>query len=101
MKSETSLGFSPGGAPPAPLWALSTRGVAMLALIVIATIAVYLPSLRNGWVSTDVPVIVHNQSIKSWSFVTNSFTHDVLWSTSSNDPNKQAHSASYRPLAAT
>jgi hypothetical protein len=101
MKSETSLGFSPGEAPPARLWGLSTRDVALLALIVIATIAVYLPSLRNGWVSDDMPELVHNQSIKSWSFVTNSFTHDFLWSTSSHDPHKhQDRSAYYRPLKA-
>ncbi|HEY2662872.1 MAG TPA: hypothetical protein VGI47_00930 [Candidatus Binataceae bacterium] len=98
MKSEATLGSPFSNPPPAPWWGLSPRGLAMLALIVIATIAVYLPSLRNGWVSDDLLMLVQNQSISTSSFVVNGFTHDVLWSVKQHDPSLQAHSASYRPL---
>jgi hypothetical protein len=98
MKSEAVPGFSTNLAPPAPWWGLSGRGLAMLALIVVATIAVYLPSLRDGWVSDDLQVLVENSSIRTSSFVTNAFTHDVLWSIKHYDPDQQVHSASYRPL---
>ncbi len=72
----------------------------MLALIAIATIAVYLPSLHNGWVSDDLPILVQNDSIRTSSFIANGFTHDVLWSIKQHDPSlqAQAHSAWYRPL---
>ena len=98
MKSEVTLEPSISNPPPAPWWGLSSRGVALLALIVVATIAVYLPSLRNGWVSDDLPIVVQNQSIRTSSFVANGFTHDVLWSIKQTTPNLQAHSASYRPF---
>jgi len=98
MNSEAALGNPISNPPPAPWWGLSSRGVALLALIVIATIAVYLPSLRNGWVSDDLPILVQNNSIRTTSFVANGFTHDVLWSIKQNTPNLQAHSASYRPF---
>ncbi len=62
MKSEATLEPPINNPPPAPWWGLSSRGIAMLALVVIATIAVYLPSLRNGWVSDDLPVLVQNPS---------------------------------------
>ncbi len=58
----------------------------MLALIAIATIAVYLPSLHNGWVSDDLPILVQNIRIRTSSFITNAFTHDVLWSIKQNTP---------------
>ena len=80
MNSEAALGPSISNPPTAPWWGLSSRGVALLALVVIATIAVYLPSLRNGWVSDDLPILVQNQSIRTSSFIANGFTHDVLWS---------------------
>jgi hypothetical protein len=100
MKSEAAPGFSTNIAPPAPWWGLSSRGIALLALIAVATIAVYLPSLRNGWVSDDLPALVHNPDIRTASFIKNAFTHDVQWSIKQHNPNlqAQAHSASYRPL---
>ena len=100
MKSEAAPGFSTNIAPPAPWWGLSSRGIALLALIAVATIAVYLPSLRNGWVSDDLPALVHNPDIRTASFIKNAFTHDVQWSIQQHNPNlqAQAHSASYRPL---
>src|SRR5258708_19373172 len=99
MNSEAAFGNPISNLPPAPMWGLSGRGVALLALIVIATIAVYLPSLRNGWVSDDLPILVQNHAIRTSSYITNAFTHDFLWSTSSHDPNTQPHSAYYQPLA--
>ena len=99
MKSEAITKFSDSNSSESRgVWGLSTREAALLALIVLATIAVYLPSLRAGWVSDDLPIIVHNKSITSWSFVENGFTHDVLWSVPMYNPNQQVHSASYRPL---
>jgi hypothetical protein len=98
MNSEATFGNPISNAPPAPMWGLSGRGVALLALVVIATIAVYLPSLRNGWVSDDLPVLVQNETISTSSYIKNAFTHDVLWSIKQHNPNLQAHSASYRPF---
>ncbi|MGC1398981.1 hypothetical protein [Candidatus Binatus sp.] len=77
---------------PAPLTA---RQAGLLGAIVIATIAIYLPSLRNGWVFDDWQEIVNNQFIHSWSFVGNSFIHDIWWF---RDPTKLPQSAYYRPL---
>src|SRR5579862_7387702 len=99
MKSQAALESLISTPPPAPWWGLSSRGVAMLALIAIATIAVYLPSLRNGWVADDLPVLVQNTSIRTSSYITNAFTHDFLWTTGAKVPNQQAHSDYYRPLA--
>ena len=98
MNSKATLGPSTSRVPGAPWWGLSPRGLALLTLIVLATIAVYLPSLRNGWVSDDLPILVQNHDIRTSSFITNGFTHDVLWSIKSYNPNQQVHSASYRPL---
>ena len=100
MKSEATLEPQINTPPPAPWWGLSSRGVAMLALVVLATIAVYLPSLRSGWVSDDLPALVQNPDIRKASFIKNAFTHDVQWSIKQFTPDKQAqaHSASYRPL---
>ena len=100
MKSEATLANPISHPPPAPWWGLSSRGLAMLALIVVATIAVYLPSLRNGWVSDDLPALVQNPEIRTAAFVKNAFTHDVQWSIKQYTPTMQAqaHSASYRPL---
>ena len=99
MKSGATLAPSISNPPPpARWWGLSSRGVALLALIVIATIAVYLPSLRNGWVSDDLPALVQNNAISTSSYITNGFTHDVLWSIKQFNPDLQVHSASYRPF---
>src|SRR5579862_3615727 len=100
MKSQAALEPSISIPPPAPWWGLSSRGVALLALIVVATIAVYLPSLRSGWVADDLPALVQNPEIRTASFIENAFTHDVQWSIKqyNADLQAQAHSASYRPL---
>ena len=78
MNSQAALEPSINNPPPVPWWGLSSRGLALLALIVVATIAVYLPSLRNGWVSDDLPALVQNSDIRTSSFIKNGFTHDVL-----------------------
>ncbi len=59
-----------------------------------ATIAIYLPSLRNGWVSDDSLALVNNKFIHSWAFVWRSFICDSWWF---YDP-RLPQSASYRPL---
>jgi len=60
-------------------WNLSPRESAILAGILLVTIAVYLPSLRNGWVFDDWEIFVNNKLIHSWSFIWNSFIHDKFW----------------------
>ena len=70
----------------------------MLAGILIATVVIYLPSLRNGWVFDDWDEFVDNKLIHSWSFVWNSFIHDSWWF---KDPGHLPQSAYYRPLEDT
>ena len=96
MKSEPATAASTDQAPAATLvWGLSRREAAILAAIVAATIAVYLPSLRNGWVFDDWGEIVNNKLIHSWSFVWKSFIHDSSWFI---NPARLPQSAYYRPL---
>jgi hypothetical protein len=78
-----------------PVWGLSPRQLAILAAIVLATIAIYLPSLRNGWVFDDWEEFVDNKLIHSWSFIWNSFRYDVWWF---RDPAHLPQSSYYRPL---
>ena len=77
------------------VWGLNSRETAILAAIVLATVAIYLPSLRNGWVFDDWDELVNNKLIHSWSFVWNSFRYDVWWF---RDPGRLPQSAYYRPL---
>jgi hypothetical protein len=77
------------------VWDLSRREAAILAAIVIATIAIYLPSLRNGWVTDDWGIFVDNRLIHSWSFVWNSLRYDSFWF---RDPSSLPQSLYYRPL---
>lgn len=76
-------------------WGLTAQQAAILAAIVIVTIAIYLPSLRNGWVFDDSDELVNNKLIRSWSFVWNSFRYDVWWF---RDPGNLPQSAYFRPL---
>jgi hypothetical protein len=86
-------------ASPATLvWGLTPRQAAILAVILLATIAIYLPSLRNGWIFDDWEEFVHNKLIHSWSFVWNSFRYDGWWF---RDPERLPQSAYYRPLENT
>jgi hypothetical protein len=72
------------------------RSRAILAAIVLVTIAIYLPSLRNGWVADDWELFVDNKLIHSWSFVWNSFRYDSFWF---RNPASLPQSLYYRPLA--
>jgi protein O-mannosyl-transferase len=99
MKSKTALATATEEASPATLvWGMTSRQAAMLAAIVLATIAIYLPSLRNGWVFDDWQEFVDNHLIHSWSFVWNSFRYDSWWFL---DPLRLPQSAYYRPLENT
>ena len=60
----------------------------------LATIAIYLPSLRNGWVFDDWDIFVNNKLIHSWSFIWKSLLRDKFWF---RDP---AAAASERVLSA-
>jgi hypothetical protein len=96
MKSKTALAATTEESSPATLvWGMTSREAAMLAAILVATIAIYLPSLRNGWVSDDWPEFVDNKLIHNWSFVWNSFRYDSWWF---HAPYALPQSAFYRPL---
>ncbi len=99
MKSTAGVATSRGESPAATLvWGLTSRQAAILAVIVLVTIAIYLPSLRNGWMFDDWEEFVHNKLIHSWSFVWNSFRYDSWWF---RDPMRLPQSAYYRPLENT
>jgi len=97
--SERSAGIQRHARTSAPRrWDLSSRETAILVAIVLATIAIYIPSLRNGWLWDDWIQIVNNPLIHSWSFVWNSFIHDSWWF---QNPAQLPQSAYYRPLQDT
>jgi protein O-mannosyl-transferase len=79
-------------------WGLTAQQAWILAAIVAVTIAIYLPSLRNGWVFDDSDELVNNKLIHSWSFVWNSFRYDVWWF---REPTNLPQSAYYRPIENT
>ena len=76
-------------------WNLTARQAAILLAILFATAAIYLPSLRNGWVFDDWPELVSNKLIASWSFVFNSFRYDVWYF---RNPLRVPQSVYYRPI---
>lgn len=76
-------------------WGLNARQAAFLAGILLLTIAIYLPSLRNGWVLDDRHEFIDNKLIHNWSFLWNSFRYDVWWF---SDPARLPQSPYYRPL---
>jgi hypothetical protein len=75
-------------------WNLTTREATILSAIVLATTVVYLPSLRHAWVFDDFPELLANKLLNSWSFVFDSFTHDVWYFRSPAG----VQSVYYRPL---
>ncbi len=79
-------------------WNLSPRESAILAAIVLVTIAIYLPSLRNGWVFDDWDIFVTNKILHSWSFVWNSLFRDKFWF---RNPARLPQSEYYRPVEST
>ena len=83
---------------PALFWSLSRREAAVLGAILLATVIVYLPSLRNGWVFDDEPQIVHSLPLHSWAGIGKSFLYDSWWFLA---PNALPQSAYYRPLQAS
>ncbi len=100
MKSKASLAATTEETHPATqVWGMTSRQAAILAAIVFATIAIYLPSLRNGWVTDDWGIFVDNSLIHSfWSYVWNSFRYDSFWF---RDPSSLPQSLYYRPLVNT
>ena len=74
---------------------MNSRQAAILAGILLVTIAVYLPSLRNGWVLDDRHEFIDNKLIHSWSFVWNSFRYDLWWF---RNHGRLPQSPYYRPL---
>jgi hypothetical protein len=83
---------------PGTRWNLEPREAATLAAILIVTAAVYLPSLRNGWVWDDWVAIVGCDRLHSWSGIAKSFIYDSWWW---RDPKHLPQSVYYRPLQAT
>jgi protein O-mannosyl-transferase len=99
MKSKAAIAASKPEAPPTTLvWNLTSQQATILAAIMLLTIAIYIPSLGNGWVFDDWREFVNNKLIHSWSFVWNSFRYDSWWFL---DPRSLPQSAYYRPLEDT
>ena len=99
MKSKPAIAASTheeSGSPGALVWGLNPSQVAILAAILLATVATYLPSLRNGWVFDDWDEFVNNKFIHNfWPFVWKSFQYDVWWF---RDSAIRPQSPYYRPL---
>ncbi len=96
MKSKASTGASTEKTSPAAfVWGLSSRQTAIFAAILIAAVAVYIPSLRNGWVFDDWDKFVNNKFIHSWAFVWKSFIYDSFWF---RNPARLPQGEYYRPL---
>jgi hypothetical protein len=96
IKSKTAAAISNDEAAAGTLfWGLDRRQAAILGAILVATFAIYLPSLRNGWVFDDWEEFVDNKLIHSWSFVWNSFIYDSWWF---KNPHNLPQSVYYRPL---
>ena len=96
MKSRAAIAARTGDARGASLfWGLSARQAAMLCGILLVTVVIFLPSLRNGWVLDDRQEFIDNKLIHSWSFVWDSFRYDNWWF---RNPNRLPQSSYYRPL---
>jgi hypothetical protein len=96
MKSQPAIAASSDEAAPGTfIWGLSAREAAILAGIILVTVVVYLPSLRNGWVLDDRQEFIDNKLIHNWSFVWDSFRYDGWWF---RDPRRLPQSSYYRPL---
>ena len=99
IKPKPAIEAPADQAPSAALiWSLSRREAAILSAILLATIIVYLPSLRNGWVFDDEPQIVHSIPLHSWAGIGKSFLYDSWWFLA---PSELPQSAYYRPLQAS
>lgn len=76
-------------------WNLEPREAAILAMIVIATALIYIPSIRYGWVWDDKAQTVDAGELHSWAGIGKSFLHDSWWF---RDPQNLPQSAYYRPF---
>ncbi len=63
----------------------------------MVTTAVYLPSLRNGWVFDDTQQMVQAGPLHTWAGIGKSFIYDSWWFL---NPSNLPQSAYYRPLQA-
>ncbi len=96
MESKAAIAASADEASGATLvWGLSSRQAAILAAILVAAIAVYLPSLRNDWLFDDWEKFVNNKFLHSWSFLWKSFIHDSWWF---RNPDRLPQGEYYRPV---
>ncbi len=96
VKSKPAVATLGDEASPATLvWDLSSCQAGILGGILLATLAMYLPSLRNGWVFDDFSEVVNNKLIGSGSFFWKSFIYDGWWF---RNPKQLPQSAYYRPL---
>ncbi len=96
MKSKPAVATSGDEASPATLvWDLSSGQAGILGGIILATLAMYLPSLRNGWVFDDFSEVVNNKLLGTGSFFWKSFISDGWWF---RNPKQLPQSAYYRPL---
>jgi hypothetical protein len=87
-----------GSSSAATFWGLNRREAAILGAILLATIVVYLPSRRNGWVFDDTSQIVKSLPLHSWAGIGKSFIYDSWWF---SNPRHLPQSAYYRPLQAS
>jgi hypothetical protein len=96
MKSNTAVATAMDEANEATwVWGLSRREAAILAAIMVASVVIYLPSLRNGWVFDDWEIFVNNKYLNHWSFIWNSFRYDAWWF---HNPKILPQSGYYRPV---
>ena len=97
MKSNSAVLTAIDEAPEGTwVWGLNRRQGAILAGILIASVLIYLPSLRNGWVFDDWEIFVNNKYLHPfWSFIWNSFRYDAWWF---RNPKVLPESAYYRPV---
>ena len=85
---------NPTGMARGGFWGLDRTQMALLVGVLIVTVIVYLPSLRDGFVFDDHGEIVQNQRIGDWSFLWISLVRNLWWFR----PGGARHSAYYRPL---
>ena len=81
--------------PALRCWDLDGKQTAIFAGILLLTLLAYLRGLNNGFVFHDEAAILENRDLNQWSFIWQSFIHDVWWF-SGRGP--LPHSPYYRPL---
>ncbi len=81
---------------PAAISAAAGNTRMLLAGVSIATVLLYLPSLRNGWIYDDRVLLIDNREIGKWPYFWKVFVHDEIWFF---DPSRLPQSSRYRPLS--